>query len=119
MVFPDGSAKEGVFENNVFKHELPTTTIINKKSLPHSQSAVRRKPSFQGESPGALGVPRANIHSAHSPGQNHMRSTKASSGFQVDPYPYNSNLQSRIHKSPAANASSQHGKHLVHSTQPI
>ena len=85
MVFADGTAKEGIFENNIFKQELP-------KSVPHSQSAVYRKPSLQGESPGAHGLPRANIHSAHSPGQNHMRSTKASSGFQVDPYPYNSNL---------------------------
>jgi hypothetical protein len=37
-----------------------------------------------------------------------MRSTKASSGFQIDPYPYNSNLQSRIYKSPAANAKNHH-----------
>tara|TARA_B110000285_G_C15046431_1_gene574562 strand:+ start:707 stop:1012 length:306 start_codon:yes stop_codon:yes gene_type:complete len=94
MVFPDGTTKEGIFENNVFKHELP-------KPLPQSQSAVHRKPSLQGDL-------RANIHSAHSPGQNHMRSTKASSGFQIDPYPYNSNLQSRIYKSPAANAKNHH-----------
>jgi hypothetical protein len=48
-----------------------------------------------------------------------MRSTKASSGFQVDPYPYNSNLQSRIHKSPAANATNQLGKQLQNPAQPI
>ena len=39
MVFPDGSAKEGIFENNVFKSELP-------RPLPQSQSAVHRKPSL-------------------------------------------------------------------------
>jgi|APSaa5957512535_1039671.scaffolds.fasta_scaffold283317_1 hypothetical protein len=36
MVFPDGSTKEGLFENNVFKQEI-------QKSLAHSKSAIQTK----------------------------------------------------------------------------
>ena len=89
MVFPDGTEKEGLFADNIFQHELP-------KSIGRSQSSMLEKQSTP------LGLIRGNT-----PAHNHMRSTKASSGFRIDPYPYNAQLQNRIYKTPAN--SGKHG----------
>mmetsp|Transcript_32287 Transcript_32287/g.49430 ORF Transcript_32287/g.49430 Transcript_32287/m.49430 type:complete len:96 (+) Transcript_32287:1951-2238(+) len=59
MVFPDGSTKEGYFENNVFKYPVEGN---DSKTRPPPSTSVKSMPRSQA----------------------YMRSTKASSGFQSD-----------------------------------
>lgn len=76
MIFPDGTQKEGYFENNVFKYAIGDISGKPQGELSTNGTYTSGSSIHNGKQ-----TPNKSQISAQ---QHHMRSTKASSGFQSD-----------------------------------